>query len=42
MDQTTDRMIPRVDDQGNRALPNLQILGQRKEEPQVGDSQAHL
>jgi hypothetical protein len=41
MDQATGRMIPRVDDKGNRALPNLQFWDSvKKNLDQVGDRQA--
>jgi hypothetical protein len=41
MDQTSGRMVPRVDDQGNRALPNLQFWDSvKKNLDAVGDRQA--
>jgi hypothetical protein len=41
MDQATGRMVPRVDDKGNRILPNLQFWDSvKKNLDQVGDRQA--
>src|SRR5262249_38118255 len=40
MDQATGRMVPRVDDKGNRALPSLQFWDSVKKNLDSGDRQA--